>query len=351
MSNPFTLSFGKEPTEFISRLTQTNEIVEDFTSEDPVSQVYMITGVRGSGKTVMLTKIKKMISEYDDWIVVELSPVKEMLNTLVAKLYSDSQLNKLFITAKIDLSKFGLGVSFENEAPAYDVEIALAKMLTELKKKGKKLLIAVDETIVNDHVREFASIYQILMREDYPIFLIMTGLFENIYDLQNQEGLTFLFRAPKVVMAPLSIGAISKAYERIFVCGMERSKELANLTLGYPYAFQVLGYLYWDQKDNPDMQDVIKQYDQYLEEYVYEKIWSELSFKDKDVVGGMVEELEKSDSTMVKNSDLRERLGLSSGEMSVYRDRLVKKGLIDTSNYGYMSFRLPRFKEIARYWI
>ena len=29
MSNPFTLSFGKEPTEFISRLTQTNEIVED----------------------------------------------------------------------------------------------------------------------------------------------------------------------------------------------------------------------------------------------------------------------------------------------------------------------------------
>ena len=83
----------------------------------------------------------------------------------------------------------------------------------------------------------------------------------------------------------------------------------------------------------------------------HEKIWSELSFKDKDVVGGMVEELEKSDSTMVKNSDLRERLGLSSGEMSVYRDRLVKKGLIDTSNYGYMSFRLPRFKEIARYWI
>ena len=63
------------------------------------------------------------------------------------------------------------------------------------------------------------------------------------------------------------------------------------------------------------------------------------------------EKIEKSDSTMVKNLDLRKRLGLSSGEMSVYRDRLVKKGLIDTSNYGYMSFRLPRFKEIARYWI
>ena len=72
---------------------------------------------------------------------------------------------------------------------------------------------------------------------------------------------------------------------------------------------------------------------------------------DKEVVGGMIEELEKADSSVVKNSDLRERLGLTSGEMSVYRDRLAKKGIIDTSSYGYMSFKLPRFKEIAAYWI
>ena len=351
MSNPFTLSFGKEPTEFISRLSQTNEIIEDFNSKDPVSQVYMITGVRGSGKTVMLTKIKKMISEYNDWIVIELSPIKEMLNTLVAKLYAEPELHKLFIKAKLDLSKFGLGVSIENEPPVYDVETALSKMLSELKKKGKKLLIAVDETVVNNYVREFTSVFQILMRDEYPVFLVMTGLFENIHDLQNQDGLTFLFRAPKVVMAPLSIGAISKTYDRVFNCGTERTKELAELTKGYPYAFQVLGYLYWNQKDNPDMEEVVQQYDQYLEEYVYSKIWSELSTKDKSIVGGIVEELDENDSGLVKNSSLRERLGLSSGEFSVYRDRLVRKGILDTSNYGYISFKLPRFKEIVKYWI
>ncbi len=41
MSNPFTLTFGKEPTEYISRVAQTNEIVNDFVSENPVSQVYV----------------------------------------------------------------------------------------------------------------------------------------------------------------------------------------------------------------------------------------------------------------------------------------------------------------------
>ena len=45
MSNPFTLSFGKKPSEFISRITQTNQVLKDFNSEDPSSQVYMITGV------------------------------------------------------------------------------------------------------------------------------------------------------------------------------------------------------------------------------------------------------------------------------------------------------------------
>ena len=50
--NPFTLSFGRKPEQYIARLVQTEEIVQDFLQDRPSSQVYMITGVRGSGKTV-----------------------------------------------------------------------------------------------------------------------------------------------------------------------------------------------------------------------------------------------------------------------------------------------------------
>ena len=70
-TNPFTLSFGKKPLQYISRLTETNQILESFCAEIPSNQIYMITGVRGSGKTVMMTNIASELRKREDWIVVE----------------------------------------------------------------------------------------------------------------------------------------------------------------------------------------------------------------------------------------------------------------------------------------
>jgi hypothetical protein len=41
---------------------------------------------------------------------------------------------------------------------------------------------------------------------------------------------------------------------------------------------------------------------------------------------------------------------MKSGSMSVYRDRLIKRGIINTSKYGYLSLLLPRFAEIVKKW-
>lgn len=88
MSNPFTLSFGKRPTQFISRLTQTNEIIDDWTAKEPSSQLYMLTGLRGSGKTVMLSTISSELKQKEEWIVLELNPTRDLLQSLAAKLYA-----------------------------------------------------------------------------------------------------------------------------------------------------------------------------------------------------------------------------------------------------------------------
>ena len=52
--NPFTLTFGQKPVEFISRTDQIGKIINTFDMENPSNVVYMIAGVRGSGKTVSL---------------------------------------------------------------------------------------------------------------------------------------------------------------------------------------------------------------------------------------------------------------------------------------------------------
>ena len=79
MNNPFTLSFGKKPVQYISRIAQTERIIGDFTAEESPNQIYMITGVRGSGKTVMMTNIASEIRKRsDEWIVVELNPNRDL---------------------------------------------------------------------------------------------------------------------------------------------------------------------------------------------------------------------------------------------------------------------------------
>ena len=347
-TNPFSLSFGIEPESFISRFKESSEIENAFTSENPVSYAYMITGVRGSGKTVMLSNLSERFEKKEGWIVIGVTPDSDILNSVAAKLYSRNELKKLFIKAKLDLSAFGLGVSIERGNQIFDIETALERMLEELKKMDKKVLIMIDEIAGNEFVKPFISVFQLLIRKRLPVFLIMTGLYENIYNLQNEKTLTFLYRAPKVVMEPLGIGAVSRSYAQIFRIDSDDAMNMAKLTKGYAFAYQALGYLFWEARSkNKDCtyETVISQYDDVLESYVYEKIWSELSPREKMIVSMLV----KKDNAKV--SDLRDELGESSSSFSVYRDRLKKKGVIDTTTYGVISLKLPRFGDIAKAWI
>jgi len=53
------------------------------------------------------------------------------------------------------------------------------------------------------------------------------------------------------------------------------------MTNGYAYAFQVLG---WQIFNNGDSKLAFEQYRQQLDNYVYDKIYSKLSRKDKTVI-------------------------------------------------------------------
>jgi hypothetical protein len=97
----------------------------------------MITGVRGSGKTVMLTDIAKYFRENEDWIVVDLSAERDLLNSFAAELSNLPDLLELFRDAKINLSFLGLGLEIDGVPPITDISVALSKMLERISKKGK----------------------------------------------------------------------------------------------------------------------------------------------------------------------------------------------------------------------
>ena len=335
MSNPFSLSFGKEPKSIISRDLICDEIIDNFNDKNPGYQVCMITGVRGSGKTVMLTSIAARLKQERDWIVINLSPDCNLIHMMAAELCNRNDLMELFRDAKINLSLFGLGLEIDGVPPITDEVIALRRMLEKLTRNGKKVLVAIDEVVPAKNIREFIGQFQIFMRENYNIFMLMTGLYENIYELQNEATLTFLYRAPKVELPPLSTGLIAKSYREIFGLDHDEAVEMAEFSKGYPYAYQLLGYLCWTK--NASWRDVVEEYDTYLEDYVYDKIWSECSAQDKDVLRAI------SNAPTDKVENIRNVIGMSSNVFTVYRKRLIKKGLIRSTGHGRLELVLPRF--------
>ena len=337
-NNPFNISFGRKPYQYISRFLASHKVSDTFLSDHPSSQVFLLTGVRGSGKTVLMTDIMYDFRNEKDWIVIELNPELDLMEDLASKLYSIPELQKIFIKAKLDLSAFGLGFSVEKNMPIANIETVIEQMLKELKKKKKKLLIAIDEVTNSKSIRIFASAFQIFIRNEYDLFLIMTGLYENIFDLQNVKTLTFLYRAPKIILEPLNSYAITQSYKEIFDIPEDEAVSMSRATSGFAFAYQALGYIKWEHKTN-SLEALYPEYDQYLAEFVYDKIWMELSAKDRLIVSALAETGES------KVGDLLSRTGMSSSLFSTYRERLSKKGLINTQKYGFVSFTLPRFKE------
>ena len=126
-NNTYSLMFGKEPSQMISRTAQVSQVLEDFRNDAEPQQVYVITGVRGSGKTVMMTEISSALKEDKNWIVVSLNPEKDMLLMLGAALSSENQLAQFFKSAQINLSFFGFGLTVKGTPPITDIEIALNK--------------------------------------------------------------------------------------------------------------------------------------------------------------------------------------------------------------------------------
>ena len=117
----------------------------------------------------MLTEINKTFRAEEDWIVIDLSPERDLLHP---------SLSEVFREAKINLSFLGLGVEIEGVSPITDLNVAVTRMLEKIKKKRKRVLVTIDEAVCNDTMKEFVSLFQIYMRQDLPVFLLMTGLYE-----------------------------------------------------------------------------------------------------------------------------------------------------------------------------
>ena len=97
VKNPFNITFGKEPIEIISRKNDLEEIYNSFSLDLSNNEVFIISGVRGSGKTVAMTSISDFYKKESNWIVIDLNPECDLLEQLASKLLDEGKLKSYLL--------------------------------------------------------------------------------------------------------------------------------------------------------------------------------------------------------------------------------------------------------------
>ena len=348
MQNPFTTTFSKSPENTYIPTEQADEIIENFNYDRPSESVYKITGVRGSGKTVILSKIEEEYrseaNRQNGWLVYALNPARDMLKQLASMLYEEKLTETEYKSKSISVSASvlgngaGFGVSTEGRDDLFDIGFEIEKMLKGAQGQGRKVLIAVDEVSRTKYMVEFSLEFGKWLSLGYPVYMVCTGLYSNIDQLCNVSNLTFFRRATTIQTGPLNVVRMSEMYKNMLQIDPATAREYAVKTMGYAYAFQELGVVAFKRGGETDKSVIFTELKSELYAYSYEKIWEELTEEDRFFIR-CIDGNEKN-----KREDILKRMGQKAANYSVYRDRLKKRGIIRTTQ-GYVSLALPFFRE------
>ena len=351
MQNPFTTTFSKAPEYTYIHTEKTEEILENFIYDRPSESVYKITGVRGSGKTVILAKIEEELKNngdtYKNWMVFDVNPTRDTLAQIAVMLDKAGFGSKKKKAMGINLSASilgngaGIGYTTENDNKLFDVGVEIEEMLKAVQSKDKKILIGMDEIYKSDETVMFASEYGKWLRAGYPVYFVCTGLYENIQELSNVKNLTFFRRATTIKTEPLNTIRMAEMYKNKLNIDSKLARTMADTTKGYAYAFQELGALYFKKREDETFEDVLSNLKTELFAYSYEKIWEEMSAEDRFLTKLLLEKEE------YKRDEVLKLMGKKAQNYSVYRDRLLKRGIINAKQ-GYIGLALPYFADYVK---
>lgn len=350
MQNPFSTTYSRIPEFTYVSTALTRDVLDNFSYDRPSEAVYKITGMRGSGKTVLLASIQKEMKKkvfQKDWLVYSLNPSRDMLKQLGAMLAKEDFIKKspksrsFSVSASIMGTGAGIGYSGERDDRFFDIGAELKDMLELVADNNKKLLICIDEVSKTPDMKIFVMEFAGWLISELPVYFICTGLYENILEIGNVRNLTFFRRGKSVETKPLNHIGITAIYEDKLKVSRKQAEEMARITKGYAFAFQLLGSLYFIDGSTCSFDEIISRLKTELFMHSYEKVWEELSAEDRMLASLLIDKPE------YKREEVLKLMGEKAGNYSVYRDRLLRRGII-SARQGYISLYPPFFGDYIR---
>lgn len=373
--NPFMPGAGMQPPELVGR-ERDLEIVDRMIARTKLNNLdrgIIFSGLRGVGKTVLLVKLQEMAAgknmltakiessgNPDD----DYEAIFHEINLAAMKIHLVGGLKKrlgdvISNIKSMSFGAFGLSASISRKSSAqtsenpFKLELLIESITTELRKSNSGLYLFIDELqeMADEPLGTLMSIQHKMGQRSLPFYIIGAGL-------PNLPGVLSKSRSyAERLFEYRTIGQLSDAdAAEGFQKPARRNgrpftddalNELIKVSSGYPYFIQAYGKAAWNASgSNPiPLQAVTKSEAcarAELDDGLYSARWQRTTPTGRRYLAAMAKIGTESPSSTAEVAD---RLGKSTGEISMTRDKLIKLGLIYSPEYGKVAFTVPGMGE------
>lgn len=383
ISNPFCPGAGSPPPELAGRdalLEQANVLLSRV-AKGKSEKSFLLTGLRGVGKTVLLNEIERLaLTHKYRTVFVEAHDGKSLpallaphLRTLLFNLDRLAGVGnkakqalgvlKSFVSAvHLKVGEIELGLDLEptsGQADSGDLEVDLPTLFVAVAEAAQERKVAVaifiDEIqyLAKSELSALIMAMHKMQQRQLPLILIGAGLSvlpslagnsksyaERLFDFPLMTALSEE-DAAKALQEPVQSEKVSFSSEAV--------KEIYRLTLGYPYFIQEWGYQAWNYavKSPIDLKAVHKASEvvmSRLDENFFRVRFDRLTPKEKIYLRAMAELGEGP----YRSGQIAKLLNENTTALATTRANLINKGMVYSTAHGEMAFTVPLFDQFMR---
>lgn len=377
--NPYTPNAGAEPRYLAGREHELDafRVLLRRMKKGHTDQSMIVVGLRGVGKTVLLSTFRGIAEEEGDLVAVEAEITKHedfgsrmgaLARRALFSVAPSAKWKERGRQAAAALRSFQITVSPQGELTAglggvdpaegvadsgnladdlTDVFVALGQAAAE---HGKGVVFIFDE-VQFLNLREFEALIAALhktVQRRLPITLVAAGL-PQLPELAG-EAKSYaerLFRFPTVdSLGPTEArkALVEPARDLGITYDDEAVADIMGYTEGYPYFIQEYGSVVWNfASSSPITKDVVADAREAVEAKLDESFFRVRADRTTDAELKYLRAMAELGPEPQLAGDVASVLGRKSTSLGPTRARLIEKGLLWTPSHGYAAFTVPQF--------
>lgn len=372
--NPYMPGAGRKPTALVGR----DEALDAWrvallrSERGSTDQPVILYGLRGVGKTVLLTQLRHDAQDRDWWVTqVEAGTERSLREVLGEGLYEPlSEISRLSAGRRV-LRALKTAISFKasydmtgtwnfgidlSDAPgggantgilATDLRMTIKDLSLAARDRGVGLAILVDEAqdLTSEELTTLAVVAQAAAQDNWPVLFALAGLPSLPQTLAEAKSYTERFQfvpverlsdadARTAILRPAETEGVSWSTEAL--------EHVVSQSGRYPYFIQQFGQEAWNTAQGatielPDAKEGVLKGQRQLDNGFFRARWDRTTATEKRYLRAMCPEGDSG----VGSGEVAARMDKSINQLGPIRARLIHKGLIYAPDHGIVSFTVP----------